>query len=166
MLNITTKLNIQAFVCTEIILILTRHSKFKDYIIGPNVTIRAMCFKIISRAFVFTSFFLHPSLFHQFVGFMLVNEGLVIRQKRVIMFYERTKYSYDFRCRAVTRRNMDLKIDVYGKPLAATANFKSYFDFNSLVYEFRTIYTVFYIEIEALAAYCNCRKRVEINFKI
>ncbi len=37
----------------------------------------------------------------------------------------------------------DLKIDGYVKPL--TANY----DFNSLVFEFRSIRTVFYIKIEA-----------------
>ena len=41
----------------------------------------------------------------------------------------------------------DLKTDVYGKPL--TANFKSYFDFNSYVFEFRTICIELYTKIEA-----------------
>ena len=41
---------------------------------------------------------------------------------------------------SLMRLNRDLKIVVYGKPLTVTANIKSYFDFNSLVFEFRTIY--------------------------
>ena len=48
---------------------------------------------------------------------------------------------------AHTVLNKDLKIDVYGKP--QTANFKSYVDFNSLVFEFKTIGTLFYIKTKA-----------------
>jgi hypothetical protein len=43
-----------------------------------------------------------------------------------------------------------------------TANFKSYFDFNSLVFEFTTICTVFCVKIEACLAVENVWKFLEI----